>query len=76
MTNFGYLDGSHFQYSFAWDVDVSLGDSPNNLSTAAVIDGSSLLLTPFLKLVVPPPMSAAKIDVVSNFLYYYRMTSI
>jgi len=43
-------------YDFCWDTNVS-----SSLTTAVVLDGSSLLLTPFEKAIVPPPMCAYKI---------------
>ncbi|KAK9712591.1 putative elongator complex protein 1 [Basidiobolus ranarum] len=54
--------GCYHQYNYCWDHFVSGGASANETGMAAVIDGSSLLLTPFKFLNVPPPMSAFEIE--------------
>jgi len=71
------LDGELIQIELGWRIDVSgSGKLDDDQATVAVIDASmcsfpivlgclyflgSVLLTPFNKVVIPPPLSAAKI---------------
>ncbi|KAM0754229.1 IkappaB kinase complex, IKAP component [Meredithblackwellia eburnea MCA 4105] len=43
------------EFTFAWDTFASLRPPPNDDASVAVVDGSSLLLTPFRLQNVPPP---------------------
>ncbi|XP_046400046.1 elongator complex protein 1 isoform X2 [Ischnura elegans] len=43
---------------YCWTVNHSKGKADDDSSYVAVIDGDKLLLTPFKKVIVPPPMSA------------------
>eukprot|EP00761_Pharyngomonas_kirbyi_P008504 gb/GECH01008515.1/.p1 GENE.gb/GECH01008515.1/~~gb/GECH01008515.1/.p1 ORF type:complete len:1242 (+),score=283.29 gb/GECH01008515.1/:1-3726(+) len=54
--------GKYLCYDFSWDVIVSSGLSKDNAATAAVIDGKSLLLTPFRYNVPPPPSCTASMQ--------------
>ncbi|KAN0047501.1 hypothetical protein ACTA71_001883 [Dictyostelium dimigraforme] len=54
--------GRFSEYRLCWDYDVSQGFSENNPSTVVMVDGNQLKLTPFRRLVVPPPMSAYSIE--------------
>ncbi|TBU27865.1 IkappaB kinase complex IKAP component [Dichomitus squalens] len=46
------------QRTYAWDIISSPSKPPVDSGTVAVVDGASLLLTPFRTQNVPPPMSA------------------
>ncbi|EAL65378.1 elongation protein 1 [Dictyostelium discoideum AX4] len=54
--------GRFSEYRLCWDYDVSQGSSENNPTTVVMVDGNQLKLTPFRRLVVPPPMSAYSIE--------------
>lgn len=58
--------GHLLRYHLCWDVSVSDGNALSNESVAAVIDGASVLLTPFRRQVLPPPMYATKVDCPAN----------
>eukprot|EP00002_Diphylleia_rotans_P026807 TRINITY_DN5361_c0_g1_i1.p1 TRINITY_DN5361_c0_g1~~TRINITY_DN5361_c0_g1_i1.p1 ORF type:complete len:1221 (-),score=246.17 TRINITY_DN5361_c0_g1_i1:42-3704(-) len=47
------------EFEFSWDTNISGGPEATNMSTAAVIDGASLMLTPLRRTLVPPPMCSA-----------------
>ncbi|EFA84443.1 elongation protein 1 [Heterostelium album PN500] len=49
--------GELHEHLFAWDYNASLGDAITNPATVAMVDGQHLKMTPFRKLVIPPPMS-------------------
>ncbi|KAI0220632.1 Elongator complex protein 1 [Lamellibrachia satsuma] len=51
-------NGQYLQYTWSWTTDVSRGSTQDDVATVAVIDGATLLVTPFKDVVVPPPMSA------------------
>ncbi|KAJ1973161.1 putative elongator complex protein 1 [Dimargaris xerosporica] len=53
---------SHQCLRFAWDHLFGYSHAPNALSTAAVIDGQALKLTPFRLANVPPPMCHTTLD--------------
>ncbi|KAI8827292.1 IKI3 family-domain-containing protein [Fimicolochytrium jonesii] len=53
--------GSYLRYDYCTDQFVSSSLNHENPATVAVIDGASVLLTPFKHLNVPPPMSALKV---------------
>jgi len=53
-------------YDFCWDTNISVNN--NYSSTAAVIDGTSLLLTPFHRAIVPPPMYSYKVQLPNPIL--------
>ncbi|KAL6043697.1 Elongator complex protein 1 [Balamuthia mandrillaris] len=59
-------NGLFFQYRFCWDVHCSLGNHAANQSIVAVTDGHTLKLTPFNKMVVPPPMHATSLELAAN----------
>ncbi|KAN0014791.1 hypothetical protein ACTFIU_001109 [Dictyostelium citrinum] len=54
--------GRFSEYRLCWDYDVSQGFSETNPTTVVMVDGNQLKLTPFRRLVVPPPMSAYSIE--------------
>ncbi|EGG24079.1 elongation protein 1 [Cavenderia fasciculata] len=54
-------NGVYQQYTFCWDYDVSKGSSAANPSLVVMVDGNTLKVTPFRRLVVPPPLSAYQI---------------
>ncbi|KAF2071926.1 hypothetical protein CYY_006763 [Polysphondylium violaceum] len=58
--------GRYHEYRVCWDYDVSLGNSETNPSITVMVDGSTLKMTPFKRLVVPPPMSAYQIQLKAN----------
>ncbi|KAI9485105.1 IKI3 family-domain-containing protein [Zychaea mexicana] len=58
--------GHYHRYAFAWDVLASTSIAENNAGYVAVIDGASVLLTPFSYQNVPPPMCALTITANSN----------
>ncbi|KAI8909371.1 IKI3 family-domain-containing protein [Powellomyces hirtus] len=53
--------GSYQRTDFCSDHFISTVLAPDNPATVAVVDGASVLLTPFRHLNVPPPMSAHKV---------------
>ncbi|XP_028167442.1 elongator complex protein 1 [Ostrinia furnacalis] len=55
-------NGQHLVYKWIWNVDHSRGQSSDDDAVVAVIDGKKLLVTGFRQTVVPPPMSAAEIE--------------
>ncbi|KAL1924120.1 uncharacterized protein VTP21DRAFT_7155 [Calcarisporiella thermophila] len=59
-------NGEYTRFNYCWDTFVSTSLGSRNSGHVAVIDGSSLLLTPFRYLNVPPPMSAFTVDLGSN----------
>ncbi|KAF4620926.1 hypothetical protein D9613_000930 [Agrocybe pediades] len=52
-----------FQRIYSWDTFVSQTAPPNDSGTVAVLDGSTILLTPFRSQNVPPPMSSFQLSV-------------
>ncbi|KAI8144910.1 IKI3 family-domain-containing protein [Fennellomyces sp. T-0311] len=58
--------GHYHRYAFAWDVLTSTSVSEDNAGYVAVIDGASVLLTPFSYQNVPPPMSALSVTANNN----------
>ncbi|KAI0061864.1 IkappaB kinase complex, IKAP component [Artomyces pyxidatus] len=48
--------------TYHWDTYVSRAQAPNDTGTVAVIDGASILLTPFRTQNVPPPMSSFQLS--------------
>ncbi|XP_064620717.1 putative elongator complex protein 1 isoform X2 [Lineus longissimus] len=52
--------GRYLQYNWTLTTDSSHGRTAADLATVAVVDGDKLLLTPFRKAVVPPPMCAVE----------------
>ncbi|KAG0045887.1 hypothetical protein BGZ83_008909 [Gryganskiella cystojenkinii] len=57
--------GSYQRNHYCWDTYINDKLSPDNLGTAAVVDGANLLVTPFRVMNVPPPMSAYTLTVPS-----------
>lgn len=53
-------DGVYMQHIYKYDIIQSIGE--DHLSMVAVIDGLKLLLTPFKKMILPPPMAAHTIN--------------
>lgn len=53
------------QRKYAWDTFVSRSQPPNDSGTVAVLDGSTILLTPFRVQNVPPPMSSYQLVLAS-----------
>ncbi|KAF8058697.1 pol II transcription elongation factor [Lyophyllum atratum] len=51
-----------FQRTYAWETFTSPSKPPVDSGAVAVIDGTSILLTPFRVQNVPPPMSSAQIS--------------
>ncbi|KAF7791354.1 hypothetical protein EIP86_002368 [Pleurotus ostreatoroseus] len=47
--------------SYVWDTFASSSHPPNDSATVAVLDGASILLTPFRSQNVPPPMSSTQL---------------
>jgi elongator complex protein 1 len=45
-------------HSYRWETCAATAKAPNDTGTVAVVDGSSVLLTPFRMQNVPPPMSS------------------
>ncbi|KAI7853743.1 IKI3 family-domain-containing protein [Circinella umbellata] len=58
--------GHYHRYGFAWDVLTSTSIAEDNAGYVAVIDGASVLLTPFSYQNVPPPMSALSLTANNN----------
>ncbi|KAL0482373.1 elongator complex protein 1 [Acrasis kona] len=54
--------GSYSCYDFCWDHCMSVGNESDNPTIMAVIDGCNLLMTPMRHCLVPPPMSASKLE--------------
>ncbi|CAG8447568.1 10999_t:CDS:10 [Ambispora leptoticha] len=52
---------AYYVHNYSWDVLISHTISKKNAATVAVIDGSSILLTPFRYMNIPPPMSGYSI---------------
>ncbi|KAG0365886.1 hypothetical protein BGZ54_006088 [Gamsiella multidivaricata] len=50
--------GSYQRSQYCWDTYINETLSPENLGTAAVVDGANLMVTPFRVMNVPPPMAA------------------
>ncbi|EJD08171.1 IkappaB kinase complex, IKAP component [Fomitiporia mediterranea MF3/22] len=46
------------EYVFAWETFISRAQVPNDTGSVAVVDGTSLLITPFRTQNVPPPMAS------------------
>ena len=59
------VDGVYMCYNWRWSVATDHSHSSQNSAPVAVIDGSSVLITPFRHSVVPPPMSAYKLTLPS-----------
>eukprot|EP01133_Synstelium_polycarpum_P003655 gene3655-4201_t len=65
-------DGSLYEHALSWDYDASQGSDATNPTYVAMADGTTLKLTPFRRLVVPPPMSAITLTmpaVICSFTY-------
>ncbi|EGC35070.1 hypothetical protein DICPUDRAFT_79181 [Dictyostelium purpureum] len=58
--------GRYNEYRLCWDYDVSQGFSSENPSIVVMVDGNTLKMTPFRRLVTPPPMSAYSIALPAN----------
>ncbi|TFK50763.1 pol II transcription elongation factor [Heliocybe sulcata] len=56
------------QRIFAWDTYASAAAPPFDSGSVAVIDGTSVLLTPFRMQNVPPPMASCHLSLVNNDL--------
>ncbi|XP_071794308.1 elongator complex protein 1-like isoform X2 [Asterias amurensis] len=54
--------GSYLQYSWSWATCHSRGVDEGDDALVASVDGDKILMTPFRKMVVPPPMSAYSIQ--------------
>ncbi|KAI0048587.1 IkappaB kinase complex, IKAP component [Auriscalpium vulgare] len=52
--------------NYRWDTYVAMIKAPHDTGTVAVVDGSSLLLTPFRTQNVPPPMSSFQLSLPSK----------
>ncbi|KAJ3159102.1 hypothetical protein HDU86_002001 [Geranomyces michiganensis] len=63
------LSGLYRRLDYAPDNFVSSSLASDNPATVAVIDGASLLLTPFRHLNVPPPMSALQLSLPAPISY-------
>ncbi|KAG0325923.1 hypothetical protein BGZ99_010376 [Dissophora globulifera] len=50
--------GAYQRNQYSWDTYINEMLSPDNLGTAAVVDGANLMITPFRVMNVPPPMAA------------------
>lgn len=48
-------------HSYRWETCAATARAPNDTGTVAVVDGSSILLTPFRMQNVPPPMSSHRL---------------
>ncbi|KAH9039879.1 IkappaB kinase complex IKAP component, partial [Lactarius pseudohatsudake] len=48
-------------HSYRWETCAATARAPNDTGTVAVVDGSSVLLTPFRMQNVPPPMSSYRL---------------
>ncbi|KAH9022450.1 IkappaB kinase complex IKAP component [Lactarius hengduanensis] len=48
-------------HSYRWETCAATARAPNDTGTVAVVDGSSVLLTPFRMQNVPPPMSSHRL---------------
>ncbi|KAI9478143.1 MAG: IKI3 family-domain-containing protein [Benjaminiella poitrasii] len=59
-------DGEYHHILYTWDVYTSTSIDEANAGYVAVIDGSQLLLTPFVYMNVPPPMSSLTITAHDN----------
>lgn len=57
-----FADGQYLSYTWHWTISESKCLSALNCSGVAVIDGSSILYTPFRYAVIPPPMSASQLQ--------------
>ncbi|KAJ3966250.1 IkappaB kinase complex IKAP component [Lentinula raphanica] len=55
-----------FFRTYAWETVTSLSRPPKDSGSVAVSDGSSILLTPFRKQNVPPPMSSIQLKLLSE----------
>jgi elongator complex protein 1 len=58
-------EGRYMCYEWRWTVSRNRVLSPENTACVAVADGDQLLLTPFRRCVVPPPMSAHQLSLSS-----------
>ncbi|XP_072037766.1 putative elongator complex protein 1 [Amphiura filiformis] len=50
--------GQYLQYTWSWATNCSVGQDSLDNANVAVIDGKQVLITPFRRMVVPPPMAA------------------
>ncbi|XP_041464243.1 putative elongator complex protein 1 [Lytechinus variegatus] len=50
--------GQYLRYSWTWQTTNSRGLDEDDQAVTAVIDGKDILVTPFKKMIVPPPISA------------------
>ena len=53
-----HTDGQYLCYNWRWSIAESKSHSSINSASVAVIDGATILVTPFRHVVVPPPMAA------------------
>ncbi|KAG0165594.1 hypothetical protein DFQ28_008559 [Apophysomyces sp. BC1034] len=58
--------GQYHQYIFSWETITSTSTAEENAGFVAVIDGASVLLTPFSYQNVPPPMCALTLKAENN----------
>ncbi|KAI8385764.1 IKI3 family-domain-containing protein [Blakeslea trispora] len=58
--------GEYDRHVYTWDILTSTSTDESNAGYVAVIDGSQLLMTPFVYMNVPPPMSALTIATGTN----------
>ncbi|KAF7721259.1 hypothetical protein EC973_004986 [Apophysomyces ossiformis] len=58
--------GYYHRYIFSWEVLTSTSTAEENAGFVAVIDGASILLTPFAYQNVPPPMCALTLQAEGN----------
>jgi elongator complex protein 1 len=63
------IDGTYQNHRFYMDVLKSTSLHKDNLGTVAVMDGNQILLTPFKKHNVPPPMSHSALKLASPALH-------
>ncbi|KAL0073450.1 IKI3 family-domain-containing protein [Phycomyces blakesleeanus] len=60
--------GHYHSFNYTWDVLCSTSVSEENSSYVAIVDGATVLLTPFAYQNVPPPMSSLKVPTKGNVL--------
>lgn len=59
-----------YEYQFHWEYSISEGTSMDNESVGTVIDGSTILFTPFRFVVVPPPMSSCSLSLENDVISF------
>ena len=55
-----------YKYELKWKIHQSRGVSSEDLSYVSIVDGSTLKVTPFREMVVPPPISAFELHLSKN----------